>query len=243
MFTPQPFAYSARRSLASLRRMVTEDIQLPPFWLGALRLVAKLAVIGAAVYGIHLVMDWATTQAAANEGLMIGVLAALLLAYALLIAVPFMPGVEIGISLLLLKGAPIAPFVYLATVLGLLLAFSAGRMLPPRWLRGVLEDLRLRRACHLVDRLTPLSGEARLTLLAERAPDWLKPFVGRWRYLVLAVLINLPGNAVIGGGGGIALTAGFSRLFQTGWTALTFAIAVLPVPLTVWMTGYADLLP
>lgn len=123
-------------SLASLIRRAAEDIHLPPFWLGALRLLGKLAVIGAAAYGIHLVMDWATTQAASNDGLMIGVLTALLLAYALLIAVPFMPGVEIGISLLLLKGAAIAPFVYLATILGLLLAFAAGRLLPPRWLRG-----------------------------------------------------------------------------------------------------------
>ncbi len=230
-------------SLASLLRMAAEDIHLPPFWLGALRLLGKLAVIGAAAYGIHLVMDWATTQAAVNEGLMIGVLTALLLAYALLIAVPFMPGVEIGISLLLLKGAAIAPFVYLATILGLLLAYAAGRLLPPSWLRGVLEDLRLKQACRLVDRLTPLSGEERLAHLVERAPDWLKPFVGRWRYLVLAALINLPGNSVIGGGGGIALTAGFSRLFHIGWTTLTVALAVLPVPLVVWITGNADLLP
>ncbi len=223
--------------------MGSEDITLPPLWLGAIRLAAKLAVIAAAAYGIHLIMDWATTLAAGNENLMIGVLTALLLAYALLIAVPFMPGIEIGISLLLLKGAAIAPLVYGATVLGLLLAFAAGRSLPHTWLHGVLADLRLKRACLLVDRLAPMSHEERLAHLSARAPRWLQPLIGPWRYPLLAVLINIPGNAVIGGGGGIAFTAGFSRLFRPGWTALTVALAVLPVPLTVWLTGSTRLLP
>ena len=66
---------------------------------------------------------------------------------------------------------------------------------------------------------------------------------GAGRYPLLAALINVPGNAVVGGGGGIALTAGFSRLFRPGWTALTVALAVAPVPLIVWLTGTTDLLP
>lgn len=236
--------YPRLATAVSVAFMGTDDITLPPVWLGVVRLAAKVAIIAAAVYGIHLVMDWATAQAADRSGLMmIGVLSALLLAYALLIAVPFVPGIEIGISLLLLKGAAIAPFVYLATLVGLILAFAAGRMLPHRWLHGVLADLRLKRACLLVDRLAPMSGEERLAHLAERAPRWLAPLINAWRYPVLAVLINLPGTAVIGGGGGIIFTAGFSRLFHPGWTVLTLALAVLPVPLTVWLTGTSRLLP
>ena len=231
--------YRSTHPLATLLRMATEDIKLPPIWLGALRLALRIALILAAVYGIHLLMDWATARAEAvgSDNLMIGVLATLLLAYALLIAVPFMPGIEIGVGLLIMKGAAIAPLVYSATVLGLLLAFFAGRVLPHKWLHDLLADLRLKRACRLVDRLAPLNGAARLRFLTARVPNWLKPLVGPWRYLVLAVLINLPGNSVIGGGGGIALTAGFTRLFRPGWTALTFALAVAPVPLMVWLWG------
>ena len=186
---PRPFA------LDSFIWMGSEDITLPPLWLGALRLLAKLAVIGLAAWGIHLVMDWATTRAAGNDSLMFGVLTLLLLAYALLIAIPFMPGIEIGISLLILKGAAIAPLVYGATMLGLMLAFAAGRLLPHRWLRGLLADLRLKRACLLVDRLAPMTGEERLAHLAERAPAFLRPLIGPWRYLLLAALINIPGSA------------------------------------------------
>lgn len=223
--------------------MGSEDITLPPFWLGAFRLVVRVAFIVAAAWGIHLVMEWATAKASAHEGLMLGVLTVLLLSYALLIAVPFVPGVEIGISLLLLEGASIAPFVYSATVLGLLAAFGAGRVLPHRWLHNILADLRLKRACLLVDRLAPMTREERLAHLVGRAPRWLRPIIGPWRYLLLAALLNLPGNSFIGGGGGIAFTAGFSRLFSPGWSSLTVALAVLPVPLTIWISGSSSLLP
>lgn len=232
-------AYPRSFTQASLVWMGSEDITLPPLWLGLARLAGKLAVIFAVAYAIHLVMDWATARAAevGSDHLMIGVFAVLLLAYALLIAVPFMPGIEIGISLLILKGAAIAPLVYIATVLGLLIAFAAGRFLPYKWLSGFLADLRLRQAAALVDRLAPMSGEERLAHLTDRAPTWLRPLIGPWRYLLLAALINIPGSAVIGGGGGIAFTAGFSRLFRPSWTALTISLAVLPVPLAVWLWG------
>ena len=243
MHTQNPNDYPRLFSLVSLFGMRPEDVILPPFWLGAVRLGAKLAVILAAVYVIHLAMDWATTRAAetANESLMIGVLAMLLLAYALLIAVPFMPGIEIGISLLMLKGAAIAPLVYLATVLGLLIAFAAGRFLPQGWLRGLLADMRLRRACALIDQLAPMTRRQRLDHLTQRAPSWLRPMIGPGRYVLLAVLLNMPGNTVIGGGGGIAFISGFSRLYKPVITVIVIALAVLPVPLIVWLSGSARL--
>ncbi|MEO0916553.1 MAG: hypothetical protein AAFY31_06160 [Pseudomonadota bacterium] len=237
--------YPRLATAVSLARMGTDEITLPPLGKGALRLTVKLALVLVAAYGIHLLMDWAMVQASetGSKNLMFGMLATLLVAYALLIAVPFMPGVEIGISLLILQGAAIAPFVYAATVFGLLIAYLAGRFLPYRWLHGILADLRLKKACALVDRLAPMSGRERLSHLSERAPRWLRPLVGPWRYLMLAALINLPGTTVIGGGGGIAMTAGFSRLFQPAATALTLALAVMPIPLVVWVTGSTDLLP
>ncbi|RTZ93567.1 MAG: hypothetical protein DSY92_00130, partial [Planctomycetota bacterium] len=47
------------------------------------------------------------------------------LAYVLLLAVPFVPSTEIGISLLITHGAVAAPFVYLGTLSGLMLAYGA----------------------------------------------------------------------------------------------------------------------
>jgi len=224
---------------------MTDQDQLPPLWLGLFRLGARILVIVIAVFAIHLMTNWAAEQAeaeaAGSDGLMLGVLSALLLAYAILIAIPFMPGIEIGISLLFLKGASIAPLVYAATVLGLALALLAGRFMPYAWLHGFLADLRLRRASKLVERLAPMSREERLEHLAKRAPRWLRPLVRTGRYLLLAVLLNVPGNSVIGGGGGIAFIAGFSRLFRPGVAILVIALAVLPVPLTVWIAGTENL--
>ncbi len=218
---------------------MSDQDQLPPLWLGLFRLGARIVVIVVAVFAIHLMMNWATAraEAAGRDGLMIGVLSALLLAYALLIAIPFMPGIEIGISLLFLKGASIAPLVYAATVLGLSLALLAGRFTPYGWLHGLLADLRLRRAAGLVERLAPMSREQRLEHMAARAPRWLRPMVRTGRYLLLGILLNVPGNSVIGGGGGIAFIAGFSRLFRPAITILVIALAVSWVPLIVWIYG------
>lgn len=244
MLTLTQSPYPRRLSLASLLWMRPEDVVLPSPGKGFLQLVLKVAIILAAVYATHLVLEWATEKAmeTGNEHLMIGVFATLLLAYALLIAVPFMPGIEIGISLLMLQGATIAPLVYLATVLGLALAYFVGRYLPVRWVRGLLADLRLKRACAMVDRLAPMSRADRLAHLTERAPNWMRPLFGRGRYVLLGALINLPGNAVIGGGGGIAFIAGFSRLFRPVYTIAVFVAAVLPVPFMVWAFGSTSFL-
>ncbi len=206
---------------------------------GLVRLALRVVLIALLVYVIYAVLGWATEQAeaAGSAGLMIGVLTGLLLAYALLMAVPFMPGIEVGISLLMLKGAAIAPLVYGATVLGLIIAFLVGRYMPYSWVHGAFRDLRLTRAAETLERLEPMSGDERLAHLAERLPKWLRPFVVSWRYLTFAAALNLPGNAFLGGGGGIALIAGFSRLFRPGPTVLVILIAVLPVPLAVYLGG------
>lgn len=206
---------------------------------GLVRLAVRALLIIILVFAIYSVLDWATVQAEAAEStsLLIGVFAALLLAYALLMAVPFMPGIEVGISLLMLKGAAIAPLVYGATVLGLLFAFLIGRYVPYSWVHGAFRDLKMTRAADFLERLEPMSGEDRLTHLAARLPSWLRPFMVSWRYLTLAATLNLPGNAFLGGGGGIAMIAGFSRLFRPVPTVFVILIAVLPVPLAVYLGG------
>lgn len=161
----------------------------------------------------------------------------LLVVYAVLIAIPFVPGVEIGLSLLVMEGAWIAPFIYLSTFAGLMLAYAAGELFPYPRLHRALHDLRLHKACRLLEAFHPLPRDQRLAVLRDRAPRWLRPFVSRYRYVLLAALVNLPGNAILGGGGGILFVAGFSRLFTPMGAAITLALAVMPVPLAVWLFG------
>lgn len=207
------------------------------------RVVRRLTLLLILAYGVHLLLGWFSARSAdIHPGAQLGMVAALLLAYALLLAIPFAPGIEIGLMLLAMEGAWIAPWIYLATLTGLLMAFAAGEWVPYPRLHRILADLHLRRACLLLDHIHPLDRDERVELLRDRAPKWVRPFVTRYRYLFLAAVVNLPGNAVIGGGGGILFLTGLSRLFKPAAVAVTIALAVMPVPLAVWVFGI-DILP
>jgi hypothetical protein len=151
--------------------------------------------------------------------------------YVVLMALPFMPGIEVGLMLMAMLGIGGIVLVYLCTVLALSLSFLAGRLLPPRYIARALGWLKLERARKLVTELEPLNAEERFRLLAQSTPSRVVPFLLRHRYLVLAVLFNLPGNAIIGDGGGIALIAGMSRLFPFLKFVLLVCVAITPVPL------------
>lgn len=165
------------------------------------------------------------------------VLAGLLSLYTLLIAVPFMPGIEIGVALLMLNGAAIAPLVFLSTLAGLSLAYTLGHLVAEERLAGLFAASGLRKASRWIAAQAGRSPERRLALIRRRLPRRAGPFLLRYRYLWLALLVNLPGNAVVGGGGGLLLLAGLSRVFRPGPTLLTLALAVAPVPLAVWLMG------
>lgn len=206
---------------------------------GLRRSLLRLCLIAALAWSLHEFLDrshaWLDSPGAPPV-LMPAMAIGLLALYTLLIALPFVPGVEIGLALLMAAGPGIAPWVYLATLLGLTLAFAAGSLIPSAPLQRILEDLRLFGPGRMLARLDPLDGEARLALLTTAAPGWLGR-AARFRYLVLALLVNLPGNAVLGGGGGILFLAGFSRLFSPLPMIATLALAVAPVPLLVWGLG------
>jgi len=51
------------------------------------------------------------------------------------------------------------------------------------------------------------------------------------RYWVVAIALNMPGNALIGGGGGIGMISGMSRILNYPSYFLTVLIAVIPLPL------------
>ena len=139
--------------------------------------------------------------------------------------------------LLLLRGAPIAPYVYVATVLGLMLAYLIGRYMPRQWLQRTLLDLRLKSAAGFVASVQAMTPQQRIDLICERLPDWLGPRIVKWRYVGLAAVINIPGNSIVGGGGGICMVAGLSRIFTLTATLATIALAVSPVPLLIWFFG------
>jgi len=157
--------------------------------------------------------------------------------YSILLAVPFVPGAEIGIGLMVMLGPRIALLVYLCTIAGLLLAFMIGRLIPLSVLATFSRDIKLERTSRLLREIEPMSKQQRLTLLVERAPKRFIPLLLRYRYVALAVALNIPGNYLIGGGGGIALFAGLSRLYSVSGYLLTIALAVAPVPLAVFIFG------
>jgi hypothetical protein len=151
--------------------------------------------------------------------------------YIVLLAIPFLPGIEVGLMLMAMLGAKGILLIYLCTVLALSLSFLFGRLLPPRHLARALGWFHLNRARELVDALAPLGPEERLRFLTRSAPSRIVPFLLRHRYLIIGVLFNVPGNAMIGGGGGIGLIAGMSRLFPFPKYLLLIFLAITPGPI------------
>lgn len=204
-----------------------------------LRAAALIALVLVATWGAHMVRDALNLQILPeNEQQVHKVIMAGTVAFIALLAMPFVPGAEIGLAMLTAFGAAIAPLVYVSTVLALCLSYTVGRFLPMTALMRLLAALRMHRAADLVARAEPLSRDERLAMLLEGAPPRLVALALRRRYVALALALNVPGNALIGGGGGIALLAGLSGLFAPLPTVLAFAIAVSPVPLAIVMLGY-----
>lgn len=203
------------------------------------RTFLRLVFIVAVVFIVHQLMSWVLSKAeiADNTPLMIGLMCLVLLTYILLISIPFVPGIEIALSLMVIRGPDVVIWVYVATIMGLMLAFLAGRYLSYDYLHNIFHDLRMKRACALLDTIQPLSRSERLDLLRNRIPAILRPFLIEGRYALLGIVLNIPGNALIGGGGGIFLVAGLSRLFTTGGIFITLMIAVAPVPIAILVFG------
>jgi hypothetical protein len=82
-------------------------------------------------------------------------------------------------------------------------------------------------------RLEPLNSEERLDFLLTTAPSKVIPFLLKHRYLIIAITLNLPGNAIIGGGGGIGLITGISRLYPFPKYLLLVSLAITPLPLLI----------
>ncbi|MEO9574202.1 MAG: hypothetical protein ABJ263_18370 [Tateyamaria sp.] len=202
------------------------------------RVALLIAILLLATWGAHMVRDALSieirpeNEQQVHRGIMFGTVA-----YVVSLALPFVPGAEIGMALLAAFGSSIVPLIYVATITSMMLAYAIGRFLPIGMLENTLATLRMQRAAHLVAQAAPLSQEERLSMLLEGQPPRILRFALRYRYIAVALAVNTPGNSIIGGGGGIMMMAGLSGLFSPVATLLTIMIAVAPVPLAVFFFG------
>jgi hypothetical protein len=163
-----------------------------------------------------------------------GVLIAGGIIYSLLLSLPFVPGVELGILLMCTFGKEGIVFVYLATVAGLSLSFFIGRLIPRRWIDTGMEKLGNSRSCYSpsdeIEKVADCMSVGR-----KHIPSWLKSYLVKYRYLTIAILVNMPGNYIVGGGGGIAIACGTRRRISWKGFLVTIILAVSPVPLLVYL--------
>lgn len=162
-----------------------------------------------------------------------------LLVYTVFLALPFVPGIEISLALFAVFGASVAIPVYCATLVALLASYVAGRFVPLTSLAAFFDYIGLRAAGSLVRQLGSKTPRERIATLVELAPNRSSGLLVRYRELALIAALNVPGNALIGGGGGIALVAGMSGLFPLARYILAIAVASVPIPLAMALTGHA----
>ena len=202
-----------------------------------LRTLIRLAIIAAFVFATLALLNWAQMLASSNPNLMLGLTLLLFATYVLLMAVPFVPGIEIGLALMIFKGPEIVIWVYLATVLGLMISFMIGHLTKLSYLHKVFADIGWKRPCLLIEALQKYPRDERLNLFRSYMPKFLRPLLIEGRYLAIAVALNIPGNTLLGGGGGILLVAGLSRVFRPLWMLITLIVAVAPIPFSILVLG------
>ena len=152
-------------------------------------------------------------------------------------AIPFIPGAEIGFGLLILFGAKAALLVYSGMVLALMLAFMAAKLVPIRIICRGLSSVGMERASLFLENA---KGRSKADLLDQLSGQLPKPIRGsfvRFRYAFLALLLNTPGNSLLGGAGGIAFMSGLSGVFGFWGFLCTALVAVAPVPLFFTLMG------
>ena len=203
----------------------------------------RLLVIFAVLITISLMLDhWIRGELGVAEKFLAyaqgewgrGVLVGGGILYMLLLSLPFVPGVELGILLMCVFGKEGVVFVYLATVAGLSLGFLIGRLVPQRWIESGLERLGYSWSCSgqsgAIEKMADCISAGR-----EHIPTWLKSYLVKYRYLTIGILVNLPGNYILGGGGGISLACGTSRRISWKGFLVTIIVAVSPVPILVYL--------
>jgi len=160
--------------------------------------------------------------------------------YVLMLALPFVPGVELGLLLMILFGREGVIAAYVATIVGLNLAYVVAQTLPNRFALQWMNKWGLSNAANnpkdAIDAMV-FGGNA-----AQGVSARLGNFLLSHRYLTVAVCLNFPGNSALGGGGGIAALCGLSRQFHWWRFVSTLIVATAPIPLLV-LFGQIDVEP
>jgi len=214
--------------MSEVRQAAAETPKIRRFFKISL-IVGFLVVLN---YGGSLVVEQINFQLwPEHEHLMVTVLWVAIVVYVLWMALPFVPGIELGLALMIMLGTRGIVLVYFCTLMSLSLSFTIGRLIPLNSFARFLGWLHLYKAWDLVLQLEPLNSEEKLNFLLRSAPSKIIPFLVKHRYLMIAVALNLPGNVLIGGGGGIGLISGMSRLYPFPKYILLVSLAITPLPL------------
>ena len=207
-------------------------------WRTIVKIVGVITLLVAANYLAHGIADVLNFQIRpSNEDVVHRTIMVSAALYSILLAIPFVPGAEVGVAMMTVLGPAIALLVYVCTVAGLSLSFLVGRMIPTSALIRFTEDINFDRTNKLLKDIEAREKQERLAYLVSIAPNRFIPALLRFRYLALGIALNIPGNFLIGGGGGIALFAGISRLYSFIGFLITIVIAVAPIPLAVLIFG------
>jgi len=129
-----------------------------------------------------------------HEHLIVMVVWLAIAVYVLWMAMPFVPGIELGLALMVMLGSKGVVLVYTCTLLSLSLSFAIGRLIPLKVFARLLGWLHLRKPRDLVIQLEPLSSEQKLDFLLGAAPSRVVPFLLKHRYFMIAIILNLPGK-------------------------------------------------
>jgi len=204
----------------------------------------RVALVAGTALALALAGSWAVGQhglqiAPGQAHVLDAMIAAALLAYVLAMALPFVPGIEIGLALMMLLGEDGIVLVYLATQLALVLSYLMGKWVPTRYVGAAFRWLRMEHAARLLETIEAVPPAGRAAYLSTRAPARWLAALGRHPGLALATVLNLPGNAVIGGVGGIGMIAGMCRAYPLAHYLVLVAAATTPVPLFLLRRGAA----
>ncbi len=141
--------------------------------------------------------------------------------YGLILMLPFMPALEAGLLIMSLYGVDGVIGTYVATVFALFLSFLLGCFFINKGQLSWFEN----RPISMLE----LSSNG----LLNRALKKILNTASARPYLCLALLLNMPGNVMIGGGGGIAMVAGASGTLRLYKYVLTVSLATSIMPLLV----------
>lgn len=204
------------------------------------RLIVLALYAGLITLGLWIGAQWErledTQISTMDTAMMVKILAVTLIVFIITSAMPFIPGAEIGFGLMVIFGGKVAILVYGAMVSALTISYLVGALVPATWIVRFFRYLGFGKAAQLAQELASRDRKNRIDYLLETAPRRWVPMLVRHRYLAMMLVLNLPGNSLVGGGGGLALAAGMSGLFRFPAFFATLLVAVAPIPLFFLLT-------